>query len=657
MDLDVPIDGQLMSTKVGNTLDAGFASLMRLSNDVIGLITLMLPGKSIQILIACGNRQLSSRIMRSCQSLSFLLDLFVPFPFSAFHFPRLQFLSVTSIHPVPIKLNGILPIPSTPFSPLTELVLSMPQSFIVLAFQGDIPMLEAQLPNLTSLKLINSTKPLSRDHLLAIPQSLLHLDLRTSERYQFPAPVELPCQDLSLFPSSLESLSIHSIKFLIDTTRDDCGATFPPQLKHLSMWLFDSPLILKRLPSELENLFIGFKNSNGPVVTFPMSCLPQSLIHCEVMVLDGNFNLVSDGIFPPNLLSLTSPIEYNHVNELVGLPTSLHYFASPYGPAINNIVSAGLINEILPELRALHILVPKTPDLMTNLPSKLETFQCLADISQFAFSFPATLTDLNVPFFNGFNMNHLPRGLKILTFLRHPPRSNFLPQHLDLLPQQLRELTLSVGLISTVESFDHLPQSLEILKLHFPDGMVHENIAMNPNLPRFFPKHIQDLIIVMDHSKTVLYDWLCNLQHLTQLHSLTVHSFSKIVAFQREMNVDNRFFGCLPPSLRTLDVAIATNLSDHVTVLHSLPPKLTYLAIEGLSAYPLVQAINANFSQLPKSLTSIKLRTLYGLNSKVLFLLPPTIAMLYISPPNLKQEELDAYYKRNSIWEGYRPPQ
>ena len=123
--------------------------LSGLSGDSLSAVLFYLDGFAVVRLIECGSACLSAKIAQLELALTIRTWPLMNFPFSLFHFPRLVYLRVRShqfANGYILRLNGALPIPSTPVNSLRKLALDSLLSFSVLVLENGVPILDRFCP-------------------------------------------------------------------------------------------------------------------------------------------------------------------------------------------------------------------------------------------------------------------------------------------------------------------------------------------------------------------------------------------------------------------------------------------------------------------------------------------------------------------------------
>jgi hypothetical protein len=631
-------------------------NLPALASDCINIILSSLDGLNVFHLILCGNRVLSAKIIHSCTSLKFFCKSFALFPFSAFNLPRLQSLSVNlqeTYYSIPLRMNHRPPLPSAPVPSLTSLHLEFAQCFSALVLVEDRPLLEILFPNLTTLRLERSVKIASREFLLAIPKTILHLTLKSQRNSVYQSQYEFDYHDFDLLPPSLETLHLNYVNIRPnDTTHDYNGLKFPETLKTLCLRELYSHLVLFHLPPHATHIEMDFKDQKISG-SFPTSLIPKSLTTFNISgFYGGHFHIIPDGSYPPNLTEFSVPLKVTHFDQLVGLPKTIKQFDQT--DIIMN--TGGDLNAILPCIERLSISFPTFyQHLLNNLPLKLKHFYSSFTPASSIIYFPPTLESIGIKFDHVDELKILPLGVKAL-YLTKEGLICFNAEDISRLPPNLGSISIGLHQISTLDAISRLSISMktidmlidsQFLSLPLYNGMVNDRTFSS-----YLPHSLTSYTLSIVNMKTLWYEWIGELGHLTKLDTLYLFIDNPV---ESDIRAPLDGLSRLPASTREIAITVCDNLLENPDCLKMLPSNLTTLLFippNNDERRPIPVPSDDCFSQLPKGLTYLYAQQLTGISPNFINVIPPGIIDMDL--PDVLKGTLVEYYKRD-IWEGHPP--
>lgn len=623
--------------------------LPHLSSDVFTELAHILLGNDLQRLLFCGSRALNAKLYPAIDAFAVETSRFSTFPFSAFQMPKLRSLHVQMAKTYefyPIGLNGRSMLPTQPLYTLLELKLSCAQSFSVCGDGVTQPQLKELLPQLRVLHLSGTSEMVQGRMFQSLPETLQHLAFLSGAH----TAAVISYLALLLLPRDLESLELPTMVSITDSPDRDGyeRMVWPVGMKRLNVNFFAQGTILYNLPSRLEYLNLSWQSREPRRI--PLSRLPRNL---KELILYNSYSYLVIVDVP-----LPSKLKVLEVHE-IGYPTEQEQYEACEDPPTLPFPSLDLLPSSLTSIRPLHKFVPST-GMQRPLPSSLRSVALsmttiwmvpllpptlvslslpTAGIGQIPLeSLPKTLELLSIGLSGGEAFAHLPRSLKSL-------HSSFMSavgvRRADFqgLPPLLEEMSFSVDSLIEEDAFLALPKTLKTLRL------TATKISKKfKELGTSLPNSLTDLRLSVSDLNEEWPLWIMQLVEsrvaLVNLDIFPSSSDRSTPAF------DHSFMENLPPSLLSLRVSAPLNWVSAKTCLHKLP-NLHTLYVMPISTVAPVGLPDAHFSNLPPSLTYLRVPSFKALTPKFWQVLPPGI--LFVSyghgnpPPDFNSAK-NSYY-------------
>jgi hypothetical protein len=644
-------------------------SLTGLSTDELRQILFYSDACAVMKLIECGSAVLNAKLSRvEFLSLTLRTRPFMPFPFSLFGLPHLTSLSLKS-HPFtkyyPLRLNGALPVPSTPLSSLVKFSLTCIQSFSVLVVENGIPLLNRFFPNLKKLSLTHSSVSLSLSNMKAVPRGLEKLTLKTAA-YGL-SQSSLPCSVLTDLPPQLKKLHLRGSIITHDPeTKDYSSVVWPIHLRCLRLKTVTLH-ILNHLPPHVEELVLSMdrEETSSPLDPdpFPTHRLPTTLTRLH---LEGDFYYAHlrflPTTWPPALAECLIPFADLTEESMAMVPKSI----TSMGMSREFYPLIGKLAQILPNIRALPLngLYESYPaSLLSNLPPCLTEFHNPENSVDQIQLIPESIRAMTIrirpesyrsqppiiPSSEECDMARLPRNLTSLSLFSIAKDAKFTQSDFKCLPRTLKSLTFLLADIETSGVLSCLPNSLESVSFKIKRGKVTSNLFSDLDLIDHLPTGITEMTIDMIDECVAWPAWMRRMSRFTALKKLEI---SSSIHKLQNSQVPFDYVASLPRSLNYVKTPIGS-----VTIcpedIQALPRGLTRLSLSPLVGTQST-ASDACFVVLPSPLIYLELpHNMKGLTTELLRILPTSI--IDLSPPDNVASHIGIFNSREPEWGGFLP--
>ena len=630
-------------------------SLPGLSVDVVGFIAFLLDGCEIFRLKLCGSAQLWTKIVASRPKLRIHLAPLSPFPFSAFNMPQLTYLKVSFASQSPACLAYRIPLPSQPIPTLESLEFNFLQSLRVLGLDNARPNLNTYFCNLRRLELSGNGANINEEHILALPRSLQVFAIRCEEEKQLASVHYLA---LLHVPPQLMELTIECM--IVQASKDSNtfeGLVWPPTLTKLCVTHFANPSIFRALPRTVQELEIGCAEFSGSYKAHT-SDLPPSVTKFKISygaLRSAAFEMVSDGVFPPNLVEYDTLAKYERMEDLVGLPSSVEKLNYSH-----ELLRTPELIAKFPKLRVapyyygITAPFPHFPPLLEKL--SLAAFE--ANLIPWS-ALPRSLTSLYAPLSTVEQVLALPKSITHL----HITQSSVIldKEFFGAFWPLLTDLSFELACIASSDTLAHLPTTLEALTLRLQQK-TPQGIEMEKSLFHYLPvlHRLHSLYFYCYSSDFEWRSWLLELEDGKKTPVLREISSYLAITSSASQDTTNSHLRHLPRTLRYLTIHVTAGIEKDLEILSHLPPHL-----QSLSLFPISSQVGNHLTKvglyseqlqyLPKSITYLDICRLDVFSPSTSFMdhLPPGIANVHIPETRTSQEELKKYYAA-PIWEGTR---
>jgi hypothetical protein len=583
--------------------------------------------------------------MSQSRELKLIMPAGALFPFYAFTFPKLIYLSVETTQEFLINLRGAPILPPTPLQTLQTLNLAFPQSFIVLVSENGVPLLETICPNLRHLRLTKSTKYLTEKQAESLPRRLQNL-----ESLELKQAAGLSNRGYSLsylhlvdLPASLKVLCIVSGYWKAEEGEEAYARLrWPAGLETLRVGFSNKASALHYFPPCATSIYVEVEDrSENPTTLFETSKLPKTLKRLSLYV--SGFILKPDGGYPPELVSLakTNFHSTTEIEPFRSLPQTVEDF-----PYIDPVFAEDRLAELLPRLKYLYI--PRESPFIPKLPPFLSYLDVAKKVPpKFVTTLPASLTRLTL---SGQVMHDLvglkdaTPNLETLRFSYEVLNSRLNLEAANWLPQRLTTLELAMNAFDSRESIAALPQSLTFIFLSVHEGT--SELIDDPNIFLHFPPHLKRIYLGLAKRPCLWREWIsCMKDRFQVLEELDLTDCERTIPGS---SLDFSFLKRLPISLAILRLRTTGDLSKEPDCLKELPKDLGVLFLRPVSFGSTLIVSDENLSALPRNMYYINLWGVSGLTEAVLPLLPPSLTRL-----TLPVEYSQYYTKWNpEVWRG-----
>lgn len=624
-------------------------SLALIPVDIIASITSIIYGNDIIRLRLCGNNMLWSKIVLAKPALNCQIEPLQQYPFSAFSVPNLSSLSVCipKGHVVaPIRLEHRLPLPPKPIPTLERLNLSFAQSLRVLEPELPSHRLSTLCPHLTHLSLSGSCAPIAFQHFAELPDTLLHLAIRTMHFRSSPS-IDYLC--LTKLPKNLEVLILRYVTILADSkTRTYDSLKWPLKLSKLKIDRFSHASILTILPAQLEVLKIRI-HKDADDYTLHTSKLPATLT--DVRIFSHSVTVLPDGVFPPQLRRF-DPHMFWTLAELKGMPPTIEkmHFALP-------LLKTPGWRESFPNLCTVPgFSTNRAMEYFPYLPTRLTLLAFHVGVENaIPWSLiPPHLTSTKLPISSSEQMKHVPSSVRVLQLMvNNVSLSNDV---FSFLPPRLVHFSICLQQLASSDSLAHLPSCLEIFTLQVRWSTHSADPSIFSHLPVL--TRLQNLsIIVVYRGACAWREWLLALEDGTRAPALE-KLWVEIEPLDRTHSPDpsNSHLLHLPNSLREISLPITSGAEKDPLLLAKLPRKLRSLCLLPVHAEAdeekFAGLIDEQWQYIPKSITALDLTGNAASTPNIFKFLPPTISHIGV-PKSLRFSEEFKQYYANDIFEGH----